>query len=136
MAFMGGFCLAQLRGGRKRFVQLLLSSRPSESCLHLQLWGGGSGGRVENVCISHTHLLVLPLGFLSRKHHSVLSVAWAQDAVTVMPPWGLSPLSFCCQAQLSPPQHHLLVPQDSPAAACTHWPWEGSCQPRDRARSG
>lgn len=98
--------------------------------------GRGSGCQVGNVCISHTHLLLLPLGLLSRKRHSMVSVAQAQGAVAVMPPWGLSLLSFCCPAQPSPPvmsSAHLLILQESQAAAGTCW---ASCQPGERAQSG
>lgn len=80
--------------------------------------GRGSGCQVGNVCISHTHLLALTLGLLSRKCRSMLSVAWAQGAVTVMPPRGLSLLSFCCPAQLSPPQCPLARPLGK---SCHSW---------------
>jgi len=72
--------------------------------------GKGSGWQVGNVCLSHTHLWVPPLGLLPRKRCSVLLVARACGAVTVMPSRGLPLLSFCCPAQPSLPQCPLACP--------------------------
>lgn len=112
------------RGAQEGFMAAVPSPLSVSAAL-----GRGRRCQVGNTCTSHTHLLVLLLALLSRKHPSVISVAQAQRAVTVMPPWGLSLLSFCCPAQPSPPSAHLLILQESPAAS-------GTCQPEERAQRG